>query len=145
MHRSRDTPWASRVTGKLYPLAGEGLRMGLLSAFSLGLGYLLTAGLTALAGLDPKLAYSIAVVITSVLNFFGCRYLVFRGARSALWQEALKFFPSVLLFRAIEVALFSVILSLHSNYHLAYFVTAAIAMAGKLLISKFFIFKRPAR
>ena len=145
MRRPRDAPGALGMIGKLYPLAGEGLRMGLLSAFSLGFGYLLTAALTALAGLDPKLAYSIAIVITSVLNFFGCRYLVFRGARGALWQEALKFFPSVLLFRAIEVALFSAILSLHSNYHLAYFATAAIAMAGKLMISKVFIVKRPVR
>jgi putative flippase GtrA len=124
-------------------LAGEGLRMGLLSLGRLGLGYLLTTGLTELAGMDPKVAYSIALVTCSLFNFFGCRHLVFHGPRAPLWQEAAKFFPSVLLFRTVEVALFSAIFSLKPNYHLAYFATATIAMAGKLLVSKFFIFRRP--
>lgn len=117
--------------------------MGLLSLGSLALGYVLTAGMAELGGLDPKAAYSIAVVICSILNFFGCRHLVFRGARAPLWQEAARFFPSVLLFRFLEVALFSVLFTAIDSYHVAYFATAVISLAGKLLVSKFFIFRRP--
>lgn len=131
-----------RAANGLKLLAGESLRMGLLSVASLCVGYLLTTGLTELLGLDPKAAYSIALVVCSVLNFFGCRHLVFRGIHAPLWQEAAKFFPSVLLFRAIEVMLFSALISLNPNYHIAYFATAIIAMAGKLFVSKFFIFRR---
>lgn len=131
------------VAAGLKSLAGEGMRMGLLSLASLALGYVLTAGMTELGGLDPKAAYGIAVVICSILNFFGCRHLVFRGTRAPLWQEAAKFFPSVLLFRFFEVILFSALFTAIDSYHVAYFATAAISMAGKLLVSKFFIFRRP--
>ena len=139
---ARDPEIPLRSLRDLKLLAGESLRMGMLSVASLFLGYLLTTVLTELSGLDPKAAYSIALVVCSVLNFFGCRHLVFRGIHAPLWQEAAKFFPSVLLFRAIEVMLFSALFSLTANYHIAYFATAAIAMAAKLLVSKFFIFRR---
>lgn len=115
--------------------------MGFLSLGSLAFGYVLTAGMTEHGGLDPKAAYGIAVVVCSILNFFGCRHLVFRGPRAPLWREAAKFFPSVLLFRLVEVALFAALVTA-INYHLAYFTTAAISMACKLLVSKFFIFRR---
>jgi len=124
-------------------LAGEGFRMAVLSLASLGLGYALTLTMTEAAGLDPKIAYASALVACSILNFFGCRHFVFRGARAPLWREAAKFFPSVLAFRGAEVALFSLMLAFHPNYHVAYFATAAIALVAKLLVSKFFIFRRP--
>ena len=127
---------------RLRSLAGEGVRLGLLSLASLALGYVLTVGMTEFGGLDPKAAYSIAIIICSVLNFFGCRHLVFRGTRAPLWEEAAKFFPSVLLFRFFEIMLFSLFVTAIHGYHLAYFATAAISMAGKLLVSKFFIFRR---
>lgn len=124
--------------------AGEGLRMALLSAFSLGLGYVLTSAMVRWGDVNPELAYSVAVIGCSVMNFFGCRYYVFCGTRDSIWREALKFFPSVLLFRAVEVALFAVIFDFSANYHVAYFATALISMAAKLLLSKLFIFRRPA-
>lgn len=127
---------------RLRSLAGEGVRLGLLSLASLALGYVLTVGMTEFGGLDPKAAYSIAIIICSVLNFFGCRHLVFRGTRAPLWEEAAKFFPSVLLFRFFEIMLFSLFVTAIDGYHLAYFATAAISMAGKLIVSKFFIFRR---
>ena len=69
---------------------------------------------------------------------------VFAGPKAPLWQEALRFFPSVLLFRALEVALFSLLHAAWRNYHVAYFATAAISMLVKLLWSKWFIFRRPS-
>lgn len=125
-------------------LAGEGVRMASLSVASLMAGYLLTMSLVRLLGLDPRQAYSIAVVTVSIANFFGCRYYVFRGTRAPMWQEALKFFPSVLAFRAMEVALFSAFDALWSNYHVAYFATAVISMVAKFTLSKIFIFRRPS-
>ena len=125
-------------------MASEGLRMGLLSLGSLGLGYLLTTAFTEMVGLEPEAAYGVAVCICSIFNFFGCRHLVFRGTPGPLWQEAAKFFPSVLVFRALEVALFSMLLRIVPNYHVAYFITAVASMACKLLVSKFLIFRRPA-
>lgn len=119
------------------------MRMGLLSLFSLGLGYVLTVALTTAGDMDPKRAYGIAIVICSVFNFYGCRHFVFPGAKASVWVEAVRFFPSVLAFRGFELLLFSGLMALHANYHVAYFVTAAISMAGKVLVSRVFIFKRP--
>jgi len=127
----------------LRTFAGEGLRMALLSGFSLALGYALTAVLVAWAGMPAPTAYGVAVVACSIVNFFGCRGFVFAGPKAPLWQEALRFFPSVLLFRALEVALFSLLHAAWRNYHLAYFATAAASMLAKLLWSKWFIFRRP--
>jgi putative flippase GtrA len=134
---------AGRVQRVLRAFAAEGMRMALLSVFSLGLGYVLTLAMTTGLKLRPETAYSIAIVLCSVINFFGCRHYVFRGPSGGLWREAARFFPSVLVFRAFEIALFSGIHSLWGNYHLAYFATAAISMVAKLLVSKLFIFKRP--
>lgn len=117
--------------------------MGLLSLFSLGFGYLLTAALATLGRLDPKLAYGIAITTCSLFNFYGSRHFVFPGTKGPVWLEAIRFFPSVLAFRAVELALFSALMALHANYHVAYFAIAAISMAGKLLVSKAFIFRRP--
>jgi len=124
-------------------LAGEGLRMVALSGASLALGYALTFALTEWVGFDARISYTAALVVCSIANFFACRHWVFRGLAGPLWAEALRFFPSVLAFRAFEVFLFSWLLGALPNYHATYFVTAAIAMAGKLLVSKLFIFRRP--
>ena len=142
MQRPNEPHTPPHMGTRLRSLAGEGVRLGLLSLASLALGYVLTVGMTEFGGLDPKAAYSIAIIICSVLNFFGCRHLVFRGTRAPLWEEAAKFFPSVLLFRFFEIMLFSLFVTAIDGYHLAYFATAAISMAGKLLVSKFFIFRR---
>lgn len=129
--------------GLLRSAAGEGLRLGLLSLLSLGLGYLLTSAFHAWGGLASEAAFGYAVLICSVVNFFGCRHYVFRGPKGPVWHEAAKFFPSVLVFRALEVVLFAGIHSLVGNYHVAYFATTGVSMLAKLFLSRAFIFKRP--
>lgn len=115
--------------------------MAVLSVFSLGLGYVLTLAFLTL-GLQAEAAFACSVVICSVLNFFGCRNYVFRGRKGVLWQEAAKFFPTVFVFRAIEVVLFSTLNAWLDNHHLAYFAAVGTSMVVKLLISRYFIFNR---
>lgn len=119
------------------------MRLAALSLFSLGLGYLLTSTFHAWFGIATEAAFGYAVLACSVVNFFGCRHFVFRGEKGPLWQEAAKFFPSVLAFRALEVCLFAGFNALVGNYHIAYFATAGLSMLAKLFVSKIFIFKRP--
>ena len=135
---------AAQAGRGLRRLAGEGLRMALLSLASLALGYALTLLLSYVAGLPAEQAFGIAVVLCSVVNFFGCRHYVFRGAKGPLWQEALRFFPSVFLFRAMEVALFAFLNRKTGNPHLAYFGTAGLSLLAKLVVSRLFIFRRQA-
>lgn len=127
---------------RVSPLLGEGFRMAVLSVASLGIGYLLTTGLVELGRLDPGRAYAIAVVSCSILNFFGCRYYVFKGRRGPMWKEAAMFFPSVLAFRALEVLVFTLMLRILDNYQVVYFLTAGLSMAAKFLVSKLLIFRR---
>lgn len=117
--------------------------MALLSLASLVMGYGLTLAFHAWFAVPSEVAFSFAVLICSVVNFFGCRHYVFRGSKAPLWQEAAKFFPSVLVFRAIEVALFAGFIVLFGNQHVAYFATAGVSLLGKLFVSRIFIFKRP--
>ena len=105
----RTAPAPQRRGTMLRSFAGEGLRMALLSLASLALGYLLTLAYRAWFGIPSEAAFGYAVLTCSVVNFFGCRHYVFRGRKGPLWQEAAKFFPSVLAFRAIEVVLFALI------------------------------------
>lgn len=114
----------------------------MLSLCSLGLGYVLTLAFHGM-GLPAEAAFACSVAICSILNFFGCRHYVFRGRKGPLWQEAAKFFPTVFVFRAIEVALFSALNAWLGNHHLAYFTAVGASMVVKLLISRYFIFKRP--
>src|SRR5690606_25375758 len=94
------------------------------------------------AGLHVNLAYAIAVVTCSVVNFFGCRSWVFKGTPGPLFAEAGKFFSSILLFRAAEILVFSQLASWLGNYHVAYFLTACIAAGLKFLAFRTFVFKR---
>jgi putative flippase GtrA len=123
--------------------AGQGLRLALLSLLSLGLGYLLTSVFHAWVGIATETAFGYAVLVCSVVNFFGCRHFVFRGPKGPLWHEAAKFFPSVLVFRALEIGLFAGLNSVLGNYHVAYFATTGSSMLAKLFLSRTFIFKRP--
>lgn len=122
-------------------LAGEGARMAVLSLASLGLGYVLTLAFLGL-GLPAEAAFACSVAICSIMNFFGCRHYVFHGKMGPLWQEAAKFFPTVFVFRAIEVVLFSALNAWLDNYHFAYFAAVGASMVVKLLISRYFIFTR---
>ena len=139
----RAAPGPLRRGAMLRSLAGEGLRMAVLSLASLALGYLLTLAYRAWFGIPPEAAFGYAVLTCSIVNFFGCRHYVFRGRQGPLWQEAVKFFPSVLAFRAIEVVLFACINAWLGNHHIAYFATAGLSLLGKLVVSRTFIFKRP--
>lgn len=141
MTRQAD-PRAGRRSGALGRLAGEGFRMGVISAGSLVLGYALTVALHEGLGMPAEWAYALAVLTCSVLNFFGARHYVFRGRKGPLFLEATKFFPSILLFRAMEIVLFSTLNRLLDNYHFAYLSTTAISAMAKFLVSRMFIFKR---
>jgi len=126
-------------------LAGEGLRMGLLTGLSFVLGYLLTALLVEWLGMAPQAAYAIAIVTCSIVNFFGCRHFVFRTTSAPLLPEAAKFFASILAFRAIEVGLFHLFFVASGDYRLAYLATTALSTLGKFAVAKLFIFKKPRR
>lgn len=141
---ARQPDHASRKTESpvLRMVAGEGFRMGVLSAASFALGYLLTIILHEGLKVPADGAYSIAILTCSVLNFFGCRHYVFRGTKGGLLFEAAKFFPSILVFRAVEIAIFSQLSRLLDNYHLAYVATALISTTLKFAISRLVIFKR---
>lgn len=118
--------------------------MLVVTAISFGLGFLLTVAGKEWLGLDEKAAYSYAILICTLVNFFACRHYVFRTGDSPLLPEALKFFPSVFAFRFLEIALFSLFSRLELDYRLAYVATSVISLALKFLVAKFFIF-RPAR
>jgi len=123
-------------------LVGDGWRMAVMSLVSLALGYVLTIVLHQLAGLHVDLAYAIAVLTCSMVNFFGCRYWVFQGTRGGLLAEGGKFFSSILLFRAMEIFAFSRITDWLDNYHAAYFLTACIAVCLKFVAFRAFVFRR---
>ena len=123
-------------------LAGEGLRMGVLSVASLVLGYLLTIMLHEFLRIPAEAAFTVAVVVCSILNFFGFRYYILRGSDGHILVEAAKFFPTMLLFRSFEVGLFAMLHRVFENYHLAYVATTGISASLKLLVSRIWIFKR---
>lgn len=123
-------------------LIADGWRMAVMSLISLALGYVLTIVLHRLADLHVDLAYAIAVLTCSLVNFFGCRYWVFQGTRGALLAEGGKFFSSILLFRAIEIFVFSRLTNWLDNYHAAYFLTACIAVCLKFVAFRIFVFRR---
>lgn len=129
------TKWISR-------LVGDGWRMAVMSLISLFLGYALTVLFHHAAGFHVNLAYALAVVTCSVVNFFGCRSWVFQGTPGPLLAEAGKFFSSILFFRALEIIAFSQLARWLDNYHAAYFVTACIAVGLKFLAFRVFVFKR---
>lgn len=116
--------------------------MATLSLASLLTGYLLTTGLIELAGVGTRLSYAVAIITCSVLNFFGLRYYVFSKSTPSLVGAALKFFPSVLLFRNVEILIFSYLLQIYDNYHVVYFATAAASAGAKFLLYKFLIFRK---
>lgn len=117
--------------------------MLVVTVLSFAAGLLLTIAGTEILGLDAKSAYSASILLCTAGNFFACRHYVFRTAASPLLPEALKFFPSVLVFRFFEIALFSFFNNLGLDYRLAYVTTAVISMALKFLVAKFFIFNSP--
>lgn len=131
-----------RVRRRAALLLVDGWRMAVMSLASLVLGYLLTILFHQTGGLHVDLAYALAIITCSVVNFFGCRYWVFQGARSSLVVEAGKFFPSILLFRILEIVAFSHLVKWLGTYHAAYFLTACLAAGLKFLAFRVFVFKR---
>ncbi|MEP6633949.1 MAG: GtrA family protein [Luteimonas sp.] len=122
-------------------LPGQSLRMAVLTVFSFALGFALTTMFVEIIGIAPQAAYAIAIATCSVVNFFACRYWVFRTSRSPMLPEAIKFFASILAFRLAEIGLFHVFFVLSRDYRVAYFATTALSTIGKFLVAKFFIFK----
>lgn len=115
--------------------------MLVVTAASFCLGFLLTVAGKEWLGLDEKAAYSYAILICTFINFFACRHYVFRTGGSPLLPEALKFFPSVIAFRFLEIALFSVFAKLGLDYRAAYVATSVISLVLKFLVAKYFVFR----
>lgn len=115
--------------------------MALLTSFSFALGFVLTSCLIELIGMAPQAAYAVAIVTCSIVNFFACRYYVFRTSAAPILPEAIKFFASILAFRLAEIGLFHVFFVWSGDYRIAYFATTALSTLGKFFVAKFFIFK----
>lgn len=128
-------------SASLTRLRGEGARMLLLTALSFALGYALTVAGTEWLRLDSRVAYGAAIVVCSVLNFFGCRYFVFAGPHGPLLASAARFLATVLGMRVAEVALFSLLTAWQVHYQLAYVVTSGLSFVVKFLLAKFFVFR----
>lgn len=124
------------------PLLGEGIRMAILSGASFVTGYLLTAALVELGRLEPGIAYAIAAVSCSIMNFFGYRHFVFLGVRGQFWREAKLFFPSVAVFRGLEILAFTALVPLLHGYQVTYVLVAGTSVAAKFIVSKWLIFRR---
>lgn len=128
-------------SARLTKLRGESARMLVLTALSFALGYVLTVVGTEWLALDARVAYGIAIVVCSTLNFFGCRYFVFAGPHGPLLASAIRFLLTVLGMRVAEVALFSLLTSQQVHYQLAYVITSGLSFIAKFLLAKFFIFR----
>ena len=118
--------------------------MLVVTAVSFAAGFALTVLGKEVLGMEAADAYSISILTCTLGNFFACRYYVFRTSASPLWPEALKFFPSVLAFRFLEIFLFSLFAKTGLDYRAGYVLTAMIAMVLKFVVAKFIIFRPPA-
>lgn len=130
-----------RLIERITAAGGEGMRMLVVTVASFVAGFALTMLGKEVFGLEAELAYSIAILLCTVANFFACRYYVFRTSRSPILPEALRFFPSVIAFRFLEIALFSLFARLGLDYRLAYIATSVISLMLKFLVAKYFVFK----
>lgn len=133
---------SARLRDRLaHPLLGQGVRMAVLTGISFALGFVLTTLLVELAGLPAQLAYALAITTCTVVNFFGCRYWVFRTAHAPFWPEAGRFFASILLFRLAEVGIFHLLYRAIGDYRIAYVVTQVASAIIKFAIAKWFVFR----
>lgn len=124
-----------------HPLVGQGLRMGILAGISFALGFALTALFVEAAGWPAQLSYAVAVALCTVVNFFGCRYWVFRTGTMPFWPEAGRFFASILLFRVAEVGVFHLFYLAIEDYRIAYVTTQVTSAIIKFVIAKWFVFR----
>lgn len=124
-----------------HPVLGQGVRMAVLSGISFVLGFVLTSLLVEVAGLPAQLAYAIAVVACTALNFFGCRHWVFRTAHMPFWPEAGRFFSSILLFRLAEIGGFHLLFVAIDDYRIAYVATQVASAIIKFAVAKWFVFR----
>lgn len=124
-----------------HPVLGQGLRMAILSGASFVLGFVLTSLLVEVAGLPAQLAYAIAIVACTVLNFFGCRHWVFRTTHMPAWPEAGRFFSSILLFRLAEIGVFHLLFVALDDYRIAYVASQVVSAIIKFTVAKWFVFR----
>lgn len=117
------------------------MRMLVVTAASFAAGFLLTLLGKEVFGLQPEQAYSIAILVCTLANFFACRHYVFRTSKSPLLPEAIRFFPSVIAFRFLEIALFSTFHRMGLDYRAAYVITSVVSLALKFLVAKYFVFR----
>lgn len=119
--------------------------MAILTGISFGLGFALTSLLVEVAGLPAQLSYALAITACTVVNFFGCRYWVFRTGHTPFWPEAGRFFASILLFRLAELGVFHLLYLAIGDYRIAYVATQVASAIIKFAIAKWFVFKPGAQ
>lgn len=122
-------------------LAGDAARMAVLTLVTITLAYLVTVAGVELAGFDSRVVYPCGLVLASTLNFFGCRYFVFRNSRDGFWRQAGLFAASIGLFRLVEMALFGLAITAGLNYHVAFVAVAAFSVVAKFLVARGIVFR----
>ena len=96
---------------------GSFLAAGLPSfALALPLNWLLVARLH----WNKAAAYALVLIVQVTLNFFMCRWFVFRERKQTpVWTQLVQFLSGILLFRAADWALYTLLVSLFGFYFLA--------------------------
>lgn len=96
---------------------GSFLAAGLPSfALALPLNWLLVARLH----WNKAAAYALVLIMQVTLNFFMCRWFVFRERKQTpVWTQLVQFLSGILLFRAADWALYTLLVSLFGFYFLA--------------------------
>jgi putative flippase GtrA len=65
-------------------------------------------------------AYGLVLVVQVTLNFFMCRWFVFKNRKQTpLWTQLVRFLSGIMLFRAADWALYTVLVSVLGFYFLA--------------------------
>ena len=65
-------------------------------------------------------AYALVLIMQVTLNFFMCRWFVFRERKQTpVWTQLIQFLSGILLFRAADWALYTLLVSVFGLYFLA--------------------------
>jgi putative flippase GtrA len=87
-------------------------RMAKLAAASFALNYGLFACIAHGLHWRSEWAALIAMALVMVMNFIACRRYVFEAERGNWWTQALRFAGGTVVFRAAELAAFSLVIGL---------------------------------
>jgi putative flippase GtrA len=106
-----------------HPLTKFGVKLGSFLAAGLpgfGLALLLNWLLVTRLHWNKSGAYALVLVVQVTLNFFMCRWFVFRDRKhTPLWTQLIQFVSGILFFRAADWALYTLLVSVFGFYFLA--------------------------